>query len=92
VLSWLAIQRVWGWGAMVVAILILAVFNTRRDKRVRGIPVPGGIRLMLEIGLMVLGTIAATFWLGQWVGVGMGLALLLQLIVGWRRYMWLLRQ
>ncbi len=92
VLSWLAIQRVWGWGAMVVAILILAVFNTRRDKRVRGIPVPGGIRLMLEIGLMVLGTIAATFWLGQWVGVGMGLALLLQLLVGWRRYMWLLRQ
>lgn len=92
VMSWLAIQRVWGWGAMVVAILILALFNARGHKRVRGIAVPGGVRIVLEIGLMVVGTIAAALWLGQWVAGGMAVALLLHLIVGWRRYAWLLRQ
>jgi hypothetical protein len=92
VVAWVAIQRVWGWSAMIIAILVLAIFNARGDKQVRGIPVPGGVRMVLEVGLMLVGTIATTLWLGGWVGVGMGLALLLQLIVGWRRYAWLLRQ
>lgn len=92
VMAWLAIQRVWGWGAMIVAILVLAIFNARGDKQVRGIPVPGGVRLVLEVGLMVVGTIAATLWLGGWVGAGMVIALLLQIALGWRRYAWLLRQ
>lgn len=92
VVAWVAIQRIWGWGTMIVAILLLAIFNARGDKQVRGIPVPGGVRIVLEIGLMVVGTIATTLWLGAWVGAGMGIALLLQLIVGWQRYVWLLRQ
>lgn len=92
VVAWVAIQRVWGWGAMIVAILVLAIFNARGDKQVRGIPVPGGVRLVLEVGLMIVGTIAVTLWLGGWVGAGMGVALLLQMVLGWRRYAWLLRQ
>lgn len=92
VLAWVAIQRVWGWGAMIVAIMLLAIFNTKGDKQIRGIPVPGVVRLILEIGLMVAGTVAATQWLGGWVGAGMGMALLLQIGIGWRRYAWLLRQ
>ncbi len=92
VIAWVAIQRVWGWGAMIVAILVLAIFNARNDKQVRGIPVPGVVRIVLEVGLIVVGAIAATLWLGGWVGTGMGVVLVLQIIVGWRRYAWLLRQ
>jgi hypothetical protein len=92
VMAWVAIQRVWGWGAMIVAILVLAIFNARGDKQVRGIPVPGGVRIVLEVGLMVAGTIAVTVWFGGWAGAGMAVALLLQIVLGWRRYAWLLRQ
>lgn len=92
VMAWVAIQRVWGWSAMIVAILVLAIFNARGDKQSRGIPVPGGVRIVLEVGLMIVGTIATTVWLGRWAGAGMGVALLLQIVLGWRRYAWLLRQ
>ncbi len=92
VATWLAIQYVWGWGAVIVAILTLAVLNARGDKQVGGILVPGAFRIMLELGVMAVGVAAAAMAVGPWAGIALGLIVVLQAIAGRRRYRWLLRQ
>lgn len=87
----MAIQQVWGWGAMVAAIVVLAIFPARSTMPVRGIPVRGAVRIALEFLFMGSGAYAAGVWLAPIAAVGMGVAIICQIVVGWRRYQWLLR-
>jgi hypothetical protein len=91
VAAWLAMLQVWGWWALVLAVLALSVFNARGDKKVQGILVPGPARVVLEIGVLLLGSLAAAEWLGPPTGFLMALVLLLLIFVGRERYRWLLR-
>lgn len=88
--AWVAIQKVWGWLALVVAVLLLSLLNARGDKNFSGIPVPGPLRILVEVGVLALGSWAAARWLGPLAGGLMLGALLLLLLVGRARYRWLL--
>jgi hypothetical protein len=92
VVAWMAIQQVWGWGAMVAAIVVLALFPARGTVPPRGIAVAGALRVTLELLFMGIGAYASALWFAPIVGVGMGVAILCQIVVGWRRYQWLMRQ
>jgi asparagine N-glycosylation enzyme membrane subunit Stt3 len=89
--AWLAILQAWGWWALVLAVLALALFNARGDKKVQGILVPGPLRVVLEIGVFLLGSLAAAQWIGPLAGLLMAMAVLLLIVVGRERYRWLLR-
>jgi asparagine N-glycosylation enzyme membrane subunit Stt3 len=88
--AWLAILQAWGWGALVLAVLALALFNARGDKKVQGILVPGPMRVVLEIGVLLLGSLAAARWIGLPAGLLMAMAVLLLIVLGRGRYRWLL--
>jgi hypothetical protein len=88
--AWLAMLQVWGWWALVLAVLALSIFNARGDKKVQGIIIPGPLRIVLEIGVLLLGSVAAAQWLGPLAGLLMALVVLLLIFVGRERYRWLL--
>lgn len=92
VAAWLAIHALWGWWAVITAVLGLALFNKRGDKHVRGIPVPGAARLLLELALLLVGAWAMARWLGPLAGGAMLASLFALVIVGRARYRWLLGQ
>lgn len=92
VAAWLAIHAVWGWWAVAIAVLALALFNAPGDKRVRGIPIPGAGRALLELAVMLVGAWAMARWLGPLAGGAMVVALFAMLIVGHARYRWLIGQ
>ena len=92
VVAWFSIQQVWGWDALVVAVLLLALFRARGDAYGRGIVVPGVVRVVLEIGLLLVGTVALGMWAPPWATVLMVGGIALYLVVGLRRYGRLMRR
>lgn len=90
VVAWVAIQRLWGWGGFLVAVLLLALLNAPGDKKVQGIPIPGPFRALLELVVLGAGAFAVADWLGPVAGAGMAGAILLLLLTGRERYRWLL--
>ena len=77
---------------MVVAVLVLAVFRARGDGYGRGIVVTGAVRVVLEVGLLIVGAVAVGVWAGVWASVAMVGGIAVYLAVGWQRYQRLFRQ
>lgn len=91
VISWVAIFFVWGWPVALAAILALGVFSTPGDKRRVFVPTPGPLRLLIEVGIFVLGCVAAWLAAGWMAGVGVSLLFVAYLLIGRRRLVWLAR-
>lgn len=58
VMAWVAIHFAFGWPFAVVAVAVLALFGVRGDKHRVIVPIPGWLRIVLEIAVFVAGGLA----------------------------------
>jgi hypothetical protein len=58
VVAWIAIYFAWGWPYLILAIAILALLNVPGDKHTVFIPIPGKLRILIEIAVFVAGVVA----------------------------------
>ncbi|MHA2503145.1 MAG: hypothetical protein ACXAE3_09760 [Candidatus Kariarchaeaceae archaeon] len=68
--SWIWMVIAQGWIILIISVLSLALLNVPGDKkpvseRVIGIPVPGLLRIFVELGTAIIGVLTA-FWLVGW--------------------------
>jgi len=75
--------------AGIVLILLPALFSTPGDKKFTPIPVRGGVRLAIELGLGAAAVAGASALFGLTGGACGVVILLLYLGFGWRRIVWL---
>lgn len=90
VVAWIAIGLAFGWLFAIIAVLAMALFSTPGDKRKVIVPVPGPIRLLLEVGVFLIGVAAAGLnWgvAGALVSVGL---FALYLLTNRSRLAWLM--
>lgn len=98
----------WGWeateswaryalapAAPLAAMAIWGLFNVPGDPSRSGsapVPVPGWLRLLIELAVFGAGATAlALAWLA-WAGLAFGALVVLQNATSWKRLAWLLRQ
>jgi hypothetical protein len=55
VVAWVAIHFAFGWPFAVVAVAVLALFSVRGDKHRVIVPIPGWLRVILEILVFAAG-------------------------------------
>lgn len=98
----------WGWqssdgwlryllafGVPAAAMTAWATFNVRHDPSRSGqapVPVPGVIRLLLELAVLGFGTYAAARVWSIWAGLAFGALVVFQYATSWKRVAWLVRQ
>ncbi|MGQ0814593.1 MAG: hypothetical protein ACT4O1_09015 [Gemmatimonadota bacterium] len=58
VLAWVTIYFAFGWPFMILALALLALLNVPGDKHRVIVPIPGKLRIVLEIAVFVAGGIA----------------------------------
>jgi hypothetical protein len=57
--AWIAIYFAWGWPPVILAMALLMLFNVRGDKHRVVIPIPGKLRILLELIVFVSGAVAS---------------------------------
>lgn len=74
-----------------ISVVALALFNAKGDKRFQGIQISGIVRLIIEIGIAVLGIYGAGVILGALPMLLFGAIWLFYLYLGRARLLWLAR-
>jgi len=85
----------WSWLLAVVVLVVLiaipAVFNVPGDKHQAGRPVTGATRIAIELVLFTAAVIGAAVAWPSWAAAAVALLALVAVVVGLRRWRWLLR-
>lgn len=58
VVAWIAIYFAWGWPFLIVAVALLSLLNVPGDKHVVVIPIPGKVRIAIELFVFIAGIVA----------------------------------
>ena len=83
---------VWAAGIALVVLMVLpAVFSTPGDKQQVIIPTPGPIRFTLELDLGLVAVISAWYAWPTGAAVAATVVVVLAQLTGWRRSRWLLQ-
>ncbi|MCA8912458.1 MAG: YrdB family protein [Planctomycetes bacterium] len=98
----------WGWqlvdswarwllafGLPAVLMTVWATFNVRNDPSRSGkapVPVPGAVRLLLELAILGFGAYAAATAWSIWAGGVYGALVAFQYATSWKRVAWLVRR
>lgn len=86
-----AIGAAFGVVNFLISVFALALFNARGDKRFQGILVSGMMRLVIEIGITLMGIYSTLFSFGtMWAGI-FGAVWVMYLYLGRERLLWLAR-
>ena len=83
---------VWAGGIALVVLMVLpAVFSTPGDKQQVIVPTPGPIRFTLELDLGLVAVISAWYAWPTGAAVAATVVVVLAQLTGWRRSRWLLQ-
>ena len=80
-----------GAGATVIAVGMVAMLSMPGDKKQVMVPVPGVLRLLIEITLAIVGSYATCLAFGQIYALAFGIVWLVYLLVARERRLWLMR-
>jgi len=87
------LRLTWTFGLPLLAAVLWGIFAVPSDKSRSGnapVPVPGVLRLVLELVFFAAGALALSVTAGTGWGLGLGLLSLIHYIVSYERVIWLL--
>lgn len=58
VIAWVAIHFAFGWPFLALAVVALSIFSVPGDKHLVVVPIPGILRIILELAVFVAGAVA----------------------------------
>ena len=86
-----AIGAAFGVFNFLISVFMLALFNAKGDKRFQGLLVSGAMRLIIEIGIALMGIYGTLYAFGAiWAGI-FGAVWAVYLYFGRERLLWLAR-